>query len=140
MTSQDGIQKIKETFELIDQRHEIPLMKAGKSFVAYMVPNGIVCSNLDPTPLLEWEVFNVAIQLMIENGIGKPTPKGNAMAGKLGDSKLPLNSIEGKVAREVYERRLGISVFRKISAISGVLAYAGICTNGRGNLVLRNFM
>lgn len=136
MTPQDGIFKIKEVFGQPNQKHTIPLMKVDQSFEAYLTKDGIVCSNLGQTPLLEWKVFEVILQLLTENGVGEKTKKGDAVGGKLGDNKLPLNSVEGRVAYEVYEKKLGISVFRKISAISGVLAYAGICTNGRGYLTL----
>lgn len=121
MTVQDGIDKIKKKFGATNTNNVIPLMRSGKSFDACRIDEGIICSNLGQAPLLEWKVFEVAIQLLIENGLGVRTPKGNAMAGKLGDPLLPLNSVEGKVAREVYERELGISVFRKVSAISGIL-------------------
>jgi len=60
------------------------------------------------------------------------------MNGRLGDSKLPIDSVEGYIAYKVYGKALGDTVFRRISPICGLLAWAGICNNERGFLRLIN--
>ncbi|MEG1312577.1 MAG: hypothetical protein RSD47_11315, partial [Romboutsia sp.] len=63
--------------------------------------------------------------------------KGDAMGFKLGEGKLPTNSIEGYIAKEVYDKSIGDSVFRRITPIVNILIWVGICENGRGKLILK---
>lgn len=130
----DCIEKLKSKFVKIGVEHEIPLMNAGRFFIAKMTPEGVWVSNLDTSPMLKWPVFDCAISLGKEKGIGERVLKGNAMQGRLGDTLLPVDSIEGIIAINVFKQLPGSSVFRKISAIGGVLSWAGIFTNGRGNM------
>lgn len=126
------IKKFRET----DGIAVIPLMKSDKTFKATCIEEGIEVSNLHNQSLLSWEVFYKTIELLNQNG-GKAI-KGEAMNGRLGDSKLPIDSIEGYIAYKVYGKKIGDSVFRRISPISGILNWAGICENGRGLLKLKN--
>lgn len=63
--------------------------------------------------------------------------RGDAMGFKLGEWKLPTNSIEGYIAEEVYDKSTGDSVFRRITPIANILIWIGICENGRGKLILK---
>lgn len=63
--------------------------------------------------------------------------KGDAMGFKLGEGKLPTNSIEGYIAKEVYDKSIGDSMFRRITPIVNILIWVGICENGRGKLILK---
>lgn len=110
----------------------ISLMKSDGTFMATYNNEGIQVSNLGSQSLLSWEVFYETIELLNQNG-GKAS-KGNAMSGKLGDRKLPIDSVEGYIAYKVYGKVLGNTVFRRISAISGILNWAEICANERGYL------
>ena len=47
------------------------------------------------------------------------------------------NSIEGYIAKEVYDKSIGDSVFRRITSIVNILISVGICENGRGKLILK---
>jgi hypothetical protein len=47
-----------------------------------------------------------------------------------------LDSIEGHIARVVYGKKIGDSVFRRISAIAGILVWAEVCEHAPGELVL----
>ncbi|MDA3733559.1 hypothetical protein PBV87_18935 [Niameybacter massiliensis] len=51
--------------------------------------------------------------------------------------KLPTNSIERYIAKEVYDKSIGESVFRRITPIVNILIWAEICKNGRGRLILK---
>ena len=115
---------IKKKFEIVDGYAEIPLLN-NDTFVAVMVDEGIEVSNLANSPLLKWKVFEEIERLFIEKG--PKVQKGNAMHYKLGESGLPKDSIEGRVAEKVYYKEEGDSVFRRISPITGILRWAGIC-------------
>lgn len=112
----------------------IPLMKSDGTFTATYNNEGIKVSNLGSQSLLPWNVFYETVNLLKQKG-GKVS-KGDAMNGKLGDSKLPIDSVEGYVAYKVYGKELGDTVFRRISPISGILKWAEICLNERGVLIL----
>lgn len=57
---------------------------------------------------------------------------------KLGDERLPLDSIEGYITCCLYNKKIGDSVFRRVTPIAGILIWAGICENEPGYLVLNN--
>ncbi|CAG5072941.1 hypothetical protein DYBT9623_04477 [Dyadobacter sp. CECT 9623] len=142
MIIRKGIARIKE--QLGEKNHvvTIPLMKAGQSFTAKWDDRGVWVDNLDKQPLLPWAVFETAIELMIEKDSknrGAHVLKGNAVGHRLGTSAFPLDSIEGRVAHVVFGKKIEQTAFRKISAIVGVLSFAGICTNGRGYVTLNQF-
>ena len=114
----------------------ITLMKRDVTFTATYNNEGIQVSNLGSQGFLSWEVFYETIDMLKQNG-GKAS-KGDAMAGRLGDSKLPIDSVEGYIAYKVYGKALGDVVFRRISPICGILKWAEICLNERGILRLIN--
>lgn len=55
---------------------------------------------------------------------------------KLGEAGLPLDSIEGHIARVVYGKQGGDSVFRFITPIACLLIWAGLCKAEPRELVL----
>ena len=90
---------IEKRFSDVEGPVEIPTLK-GKTFTAEIVQNGIYVSNLGSSPFLPWEIFKVAFQVM--QSLGGRAEKGNAMDCKLGDHGLDYNTIEGRIAFEVY--------------------------------------
>ncbi|MBB6714795.1 hypothetical protein [Clostridium gasigenes] len=114
---------------------DIPLMNGGKTFKAMAIENGIVVSNLDKQPLLQWDVFYGTIELL-SGKIDKKASKGDAMGCRLGDDGLLFDSVEGYIAEKVYGKAIGDSVFRRITPIAAVLSYCNIVINGRGFLEL----
>lgn len=114
---------------------EVSLLKANKSFHVQLRDDGILVDNLQNQPFLEWKVFEKAIELLEREG-GNAV-KGDAMGSKLGEEGLPINSIEGYIAKEVYGKKTGDSVFRRISPIVNILIWAGVCKNGKGKLILK---
>lgn len=113
----------------------IPLKKGTGRIHVKLAKDGVMVSNLANQPYLPWSVFEETIALIKRSG-GKAM-KGDAMNGKLGDSRLPIDSIEGYLAFKVYEKKLGESVFRRITPIGCILEWAGICDNERGELILK---
>jgi hypothetical protein len=106
----------------------------GNPFTATLTEDGIEVSNLPSAPLLPWEVFTVVLQLLSDNN--GSIIRGNAMNHSLGDDELPIHSVEGCVARKIYGKQIGESVYRRISPIANILVWAGICEHGRGELQL----
>ena len=73
--------------------------------------------------------------------VNPPNPHRPAMCDdlsrtnyKLGEEKLPLNSVEGHVASQIYGKQPGEWVFRRITPIAAILVWAGICEHRRGAL------
>lgn len=107
-----------------------------KTFTIYYEEfgNGIYASNLPKGTLLSWKAFDCAVELLKKHN-GKAS-KGNAMRAKLGESELTLDTIEGYVAYKAYQVEPGNSVLRRISPLSAILEWCGICKNGYGYLEL----
>ena len=101
---------------------KIPLQR-GRSFGAILKDGGIEVTNLGTQPFLPWAVFTETIKLLQENG-GR-AERGDAMSAKLGEAKLPVNSIEGHIAHFVFKKQEGDTVFRRISPIAAILVWAG---------------
>ena len=129
-----AVEIIKQKFETTGQKVRMP-MQRGRSFTAKMSDEGILVDNLGAQPLLPWMVFEEAINLLIQND-GR-AEKGNAMGSKLGDENLPLESIEGHIAHVVFDKQTGVSITRRISPISAILVWAGLCNVSPGELILR---
>jgi hypothetical protein len=125
---------IKQKFAETGSPTQIPL-QAGKTFQAELVKDGVKVSNLGDQPFLHWAVFQEAVCVLIQNG--GSTKRGDAMRAKLGESELPLNSVEGHIAQVVYGKQAGDTVFRRIAPIAAILVWAGICDSAPGRLILR---
>jgi len=111
----------------------VPLQRGGH-FSAKLVDGGVEVSNLGSQPFLPWCVFQEAVCVLIRNkGIAT---RGDAMDSRLGDKNLSLNSIEGHIAHVVYGKKVGDSVFRRITPIACILEWAGICRLEPGRLIL----
>lgn len=126
---------IKEKLEGKDGKAEITLLKANQSFKVELTSGGILVNNLNNEPFLAWAVFEKAIELLEREG--GSALKGDAMGSRLGEEGLPINSIEGYIAKEVYGKKTGDSVFRRISPIVNILIWAGVCKNDKGRLILK---
>ena len=130
----DAISMIKKRFEEEGSPCNIPLLKGNSHFVAALTDKGIEVDNLSYQPLLPWEVFIETVNLL--KGKGGVADRGDAMNYKLGDSKLPVDSLEGHIAHVVYQKKVGQSVFRRVTPISGILIWAGVCKHVPKKLVL----
>lgn len=96
---------------------------------------GLVSPKIPPANQLVWEVFDAAVEVVLNNG-GKAV-KGKARSGaKLGSDDLPLNSIEGYIAHKVHGVKEGETAFGPGFVICAVLDWADICKNERGYLTM----
>lgn len=131
----DVTSHIKEELKNNGGSAKVKLLRGDRYFNVTLTDDGVLVDNLDKKPLLEWKVFEKTIELLEKNG--GIALKGDAMGFKLGEEKLPINSIEGYIAKEVYNKSIGDSVFRRITPIVNILIWIGICENGRGKLILK---
>lgn len=129
-----AIKLIKTKLAKTGGQAEVPLLK-GESFKANLVDEGIMVDNLGPEPFLPWVVFEETVSLLLKNA--GQAARGDAMKSKLGEPRLPLNSVEGHVARTVYNKKTGDSVFRRITPIACILIWAGACVAKPKKLVLK---
>lgn len=113
----------------------VKLLVSDKYFNITLTDEGVLVDNLDKKPLLEWKVFEKAIELLKSNG--GSAIKGDAMSYRLGEGNLAIDSVEGYIAKEVYNKKIGDSVFRRITPIVNILIWADVCENERGKLVLK---
>lgn len=95
---------------------------------------GVAVDNLGESSFLSLDVFASAIALLETSG-GRAR-KGNAMSARLGDPDLAMDSVEGRIATDVYGQQVGASVFRRITPVSRLLEWAGICKSEKGYLYL----
>jgi len=135
MHSDKTIEIIRSGFNGLHSTVAIPLMKQGRHFNATLRESGIEVDNLSTQKLLKWEIFKETVKFLESNNA--TAPKGNAMNGRLGDDKLPDKSVEGYLARKLFGKKTGDSVFRRISPVAAILSWASICENKRGELALK---
>jgi hypothetical protein len=134
MDGKTAVNKIKQKFEGAGLSVTIPLHKGGQ-FIAKVVAGGLEVDNLGTQPFLPWKVFEETVDLLVRKG-GR-AQRGDAMNSRLADEGLPLNSVEGYIAQEVYGKKPGDSIFRRISPIAAILVWAGICDEEPGELIIR---
>lgn len=129
----DIVQRIRNKFNVTESPATIPLLK-GSTFSAKLVDGGVEVDNLGAQPFLSWSVFQEAVCVMSQgDGSAK---RGGAMTSRLGDPKLSLDSIEGHIARVVYGKQIGDTVFRRITPIACILVWAEICESKPNELIL----
>lgn len=130
------IKKIKEKLNTTGGRASIPLYSGDLCEIGFD-PNGkgLVSPKIPVPNHLIWEVFNAAVEVVIQNG-GKAM-KGKARSGaKLGSDDLPLESVEGYIAHKVHGAQIGETAFGPGFVIAAVLDWAEICNNERGYLTI----
>jgi hypothetical protein len=76
------------------------------------------------------KVFYVASELIGRNG---RAPKGDAIGSLLGEPGLPLDSIEGAVASQVFGRNAGDPVYRRITPICALMVYLRLAEDDGGS-------
>ena len=128
-----AVEHIRKKFQNVNGPVTIPLLKGG-TFNAKLVDEGVEVDNLGNQPFIHWSAFQEAVCVLIRNG-GRAL-RGDAMNSRLGDSNLSLDSIEGHVAHVVYGKRIGESVFRRITPISCILIWSGLCKAEPNELLL----
>ena len=109
-------------------------MQRGGTFHVHLRRGGVDVDNLGTSPFLPWPVFDAVIELLRREG--GSARRGDAMNHRLGEAELSMNSIEGYVAKAVFGTQPGETVFRRITPVTCILVWAGLCRHTRGGLAL----
>lgn len=114
------VERLRRKFAETGSPIEIPLLR-GNSFKAELTAEGVLVSNLGNLPFLPWAVFESAVALMERNG-GRSV-RGDAMNELLGQTGLPLDSIEGMSQQRCTARNVETASFsglpRSHASLSG---------------------
>lgn len=124
---------IQSKFDETGDYTTIPLLTRG-TFNAERCDDGVLVSNLGFNLLLPWDIFQVVERLLREKG--GEAERGNAMGYVLGDVELSLDSVEGRVASKIYDKVIGETVFRRITPITCILIWAGVCLHKPRKLLI----
>lgn len=81
-----------------------------------------------------YEVFDVIVELLVSQG-GRAR-KGNARNCRLGDTKCDETSVAGAIGYHYFHAEMGDAIYDPVFVLAAVLEWAGIATNGRGELIL----
>lgn len=131
------IKRIKEKLNASGGKASIPLYSGDLCEIGYD-PNGkgLISPKIPPANQLIWDIFDAAVEIVLQNG-GKAV-KGKARSGaKLGSDDLPLDSVEGYIAHKVHGAQVGDTAFGPGFVIAAILDWAGICNNERGYLTIK---
>jgi hypothetical protein len=134
LNERSAINKIKLKFGDIENVVLIPLPFGG-FFSARMIEQGIMVDNLGFYPFLPWTVFVEVINFLARKS-GR-AEKGDAISARLGDEGLSLETVEGHVAHVIYGKKVREVIFRRMSSISAILVWAGVCDATPDELILR---
>jgi hypothetical protein len=134
MDGKSAVEIIKDKFRRTGSPVKIPL-QINRSFTASMINGGVEVDNLSNLGFLPWEVFEETVNFLVVSG-GK-AERGDAMKSRLGEEGLPLDSVEGHIALKVYGKKVGESVFRRISPVAAILTWVEVCESTAGELILR---
>lgn len=125
----------------------IPLQKRRKEFDSFMIHpiyknSRIVAINVEKRVMPVDTVFPIGIFDLILNSLTKAEyftlPNGKAQGNRMGEDGLVPNTIEYIVAKEIYDKKDGDSVDRRISVIANILIAANLCAPSKGSLKLIN--
>ena len=87
-----------------------------------------------PNNTYDFTVFDKIADLLSKNG-GK-AKKGSSKGLKLGDEKCDESTVVGYIGKNYFGKKIGESVPDHVSALSAIMAWAGIAINKRGELEL----
>jgi hypothetical protein len=122
----DALNSIDGQLELTTQKGPFTVTPIYNQSEQGSVLCGVDASNLLNNSFLSLEVFYVAINFL-KNQPDNLAKLGNPMEHYLGDTDLPLDSLEGHLAHKVYGKQVGDSVFRRQTPIKFILQWTGIC-------------
>lgn len=116
---------------------QVPNQRGG-SFRATLMDGCVHVDCLASSPNIPFEAFDAIESLLAENQ-GQAL-RGNARNHRLGAAALPLDSVEGRVAYETFGRQEGAHVLQRVTPLTCLLVWAGVCVHGRGVLIDPSFI
>ena len=131
------VRMIKEKLNKSDGRASIPLYNGDLCEIGFdSNGKGLVSPKIPVPNQLTWEVFEAAVEVVVQNG-GKVI-KGKARSGaKLGSDDLPLDSLEGYIAYKVHGVEIGKAAFGPGFVVAAILDWAEILNNERGFVTIK---
>lgn len=131
------VRMIKEKLNRSEGSASIPLYNGDLCQIGFdSNAKGLVSPKIPVPNQLTWEVFEAAVEVVVQNG-GK-VMKGKARSGaKLGSDDLPLDSLEGYIAHKVHGVEVGKAAFGPGFVVAAILDWAEICNNERGFVTIK---
>lgn len=132
------VKKIKDKLNSCGGKATIKLFRGDPCEISYdFYKRGLSSPKVPMPDQLTWEAFDAAVEVVINNG-GKAL-KGSARSkgARLGNEKLPRNSVEGYIAHKVHGVKQGESSFGAGFVIYAILDWASICNNELGFLTIK---
>ena len=117
---------------------EVVIKNGNSSFdISYANDESGICfaTPKGETTVLPWNAFFAAVDILKEKN-GKAL-KGDAAKGKLGSKALPLDSVEGYVAVNVFGKKKNQEIDKNIPKIATILKWTDIATVGREYIELK---
>lgn len=96
---------------------------------------GVNVDNLGNDPFLPMDVFVATLSLLYLS-TNHQAAKGTARGARIGQPGMELDTIEGHVAHLVFGTPVGNYAFQRITPVSRILEWAGVCEIGPGYLRL----
>lgn len=109
---------------------------SGKVYQIFDIPNrnAFQCDQLPINPPYSYDVFNVIVNLLIQQG-GKAR-KGLGRNAKLGEPNCEITTVVGAIGKYYAGHNEGDSVFDPVFVLASILDWADIAYNKRGYLEL----
>lgn len=142
----------KELIEFLNEKSNrgqntitIPLQRKRKDHNSFEIQpiyknSKIAAINVEKRVMPVDTIFSIEIFKLVLNSLSKEEnftlPNGKAQGNRMGDAGLGPNTIEYIVAKEIYNKKDGDSVDRRISVIANILIAANLCTPSKGSLKL----
>lgn len=123
----------------------IPLQRKRKDHNSFEIQpiyknSNVVAINVEKRVMPVDTLFPIEIFELVLNSLSKANDltlsNGNAQKYRMGDNGLGPNTIEYIVAKEIYDKKDGDSVDRRISVIANILIAANLCNPKKGHLTL----
>ena len=97
----------------------------------YFVSDKLPYQNVD------WSIFDIVVDFLKKQPHGRAV-KGGCRSSKVGENKCGKETVMYAIATEYYGKAQGESSFDPLFVIAAILDWAGIATNERGYMELKN--
>ena len=97
----------------------------------YFVSDKLPYQNVD------WSIFDIVVDFLKKQPHGRAV-KGGCRSSKVGENKCGKETVMYAIATEYYGKTQGESSFDPLFVIAAILDWAGIATNERGYMELKN--
>lgn len=108
----------------------------GKPYIIRAANDGcsFLCNELPIKPALTYEVFDMIVDLLVQQG--GSARKGSGRNSPLGEGNCTEDTVVGAIGKNYFKASLGKYVFDPVFVLASVLDWAGVAHNERGYLSL----